>query len=195
MGRRLSATQLRKGSHAPLMDTTKDFEQVVQEYTNFVYNVAYKMMGHPEDAEEVAQEAFLSAFRHWDSFRGEAGISTWLYRITVNAALMRLRKEKRARYLTATGIDDLQIPGWGLNEDPERAAVNTELKELLEEGIAHLPPDLRSAVVLSDAQELSNAEAATILDISVAALKARLHRGRVLLRKYLEQHLQTSPSR
>ena len=168
---------------------TIDFEQVVEKHSSFVYNVAYRMMGRPEDAEEVAQEAFLSAYRNWNSFRGEAEITTWLYRITVNAALMRLRREKRAQQITETGFEDMEIPSWGEDDDPERAALNSELKVHLEEGLALLPPDLRAAVLLRDVKGFSNNEAAEMLGTSVAALKARLHRARVILRKYLEPYV------
>ena len=84
-----------------------DFDTVVEQYSDFVYNVAFKMMGKPEDAQDVAQEAFISAFRAFDRFRGESRVTTWLYRITVNAALMRLRKGKSARTLTRTGLEDV----------------------------------------------------------------------------------------
>ena len=93
-------------------DTTDrpDFESLVKEHSDFVYNVAFRMMGNHEDAEDVAQEAFLSAYRAFDRFRGDSRVRTWLYRITVNAALMRLRKTKLARSLTYTAIDDLESP-------------------------------------------------------------------------------------
>ena len=67
-----------------------DFDEIVEKYADFVYNVAYRMMGAPEDAEDVAQDAFISAFRAFDRFRGESRVTTWLYRITTNAALMKL---------------------------------------------------------------------------------------------------------
>ena len=83
-------------------DTTDrpDFESLVRDHSDFVYNVAFRMMGNHEDAEDVAQEAFLSGYRAFDRFRGDSRVTTWLYRITVNAALMRLRKTKLARSLT-----------------------------------------------------------------------------------------------
>ena len=165
----------------------EEFDAIVEKHADFVYNVAYRMMGHAEDAEDVAQDAFLSAYRAYGRFRGEARPTTWLYRITVNAALMRLRKTKLARSLTQTGLDELEIVDW--TASPSREAVNTELKEKLQEGISRLEPDLRATVVLRDVQEFSNAEAAEMLDISVPALKSRLHRARVLLRKYLSEYV------
>ena len=107
----------------------------------------------------------------------------------MNAALMRLRKEKKARTLTRTGLDDVVIPDW--SDAPYRAASDSELGDRLREGIDMLPDDLKAAVVLRDIEELSNAEAAQVIGISVSALKSRLHRGRVLLRKHLEEYLKT----
>ena len=167
-----------------------DFDQVVEQYSGFVYNVAFKMMGHPEDAEDVAQDAFLSAYRAFGRFRGQSRVSTWLYRITVNAALMKLRKEKNARTLTQTGLDEMEIPDW--DETPERAAASSELGEHLQKGISQLPPDLRTAVVLRDVEGLSNTEAAEIIGITISSLKSRLHRARLLLRKYLSDYVKVT---
>ena len=165
-----------------------DFDALVEDNTSFVYNVAYRMMGNPQDAEDVAQDAFLSAYRARDRFRGESKASTWLYRITVNAALMKLRKNKTGKRLTQTGLDDVEIVDW--SQTPERGAANTELKEKLREGIDQLPPDLKAAVVLRDMEGLSSAEAAEALGITVSAMKSRLHRARVLLRKHLSEYQQ-----
>ena len=166
---------------------TADFERIVEEHSSFVYNVAFRMMGNPQDAEDVAQEAFISAYRAFGRFRGDSKVTTWLYRITVNAALMRLRKEKKARTLTQYGFDDVIVHDW--SDAPFRAASDSELGDRLWEGVAMLPDDMKAAVVLRDMEELSNAEAAEVIGISVAALKSRLHRGRVLLRKHLDEYL------
>ena len=164
-----------------------DFDAIVEKHASFVYNVAFRMMGNPEDAEDVSQEAFLSAYRALDRFRGESRVTTWLYRITMNGALMNLRKSKRARALTQTGIEDMEVVDWSAS--PDRDAVNTELKEKLQEGIDRLEPDLRAAVILRDVEGLSSTEAAEVLEITVAALKSRLHRARILLRKYLSDYV------
>ena len=168
----------------------RDFDAIVEEHSDFVYNVAFKMMGKAEDAEDVAQDAFISAYRAFGRFRGESRVTTWLYRITVNAALMRLRKEKRARTLTQTGLEDVDVVNW--TDTPERSAVSAELGEKLQEGIAQLQPDLRAAVVLRDVEELSNSEAAEALEITVSSLKSRLHRARVLLRRYLSDYVKVA---
>ena len=161
------------------------FDTIVEEHSDFVYNLALRMMGSPEDAEDVAQDAFISAYRAYDRFRGDSRLTTWLYRITTNAALMRLRKEKRARELTQTGLDDVEVASW--EPTPERQALTSELGDKLMDGIDSLPPDLRAAVVLRDVEELSNAEAADVLDVTVSSFKSRLHRARVMLRDHLAE--------
>ena len=172
------------------VDSSSEFDWVVEQHSDFVFNVALRMMGKPEDAEDVAQDAFLSAFRAFGRFRRDSKVTTWLYRITVNAALMRLRKEKKARTLTQTGLDDLEIPDW--SEAPDWHASNSELGDRLRKGVEMLPPDLKAAVVLRDVEGLSNSEAAEVLGVRVPALKSRLHRGRVLLRKHLEEFLRVA---
>ena len=164
-----------------------DFNKLVEKHADLVYNVAYRMMGNHQDAEDVSQDAFLSAFRAFDRFRGESRVTTWLYRITTNAALMRLRKTKLARSVPVTSLEDVEIVDW--TASPDREAVNSELKEKLREGIDQLDPDLKAAVVLRDVQGLSSVEAAEILNVTVAALKSRLHRARVLVRKSLSDYV------
>ena len=172
-----------------------DFRAIVDEYTDLVYGVAYRMMSNAQDAEDVTQETFLSAFRHWDSFRGGSTVGTWLYRIAVNACLMRLRKEKRARASTVDpGFGDMDVLDWAPDPSgtPEEQALNSELRDEMVRALAELPADLRAAVVLRDVQGLSNAEAAAVLDISVPSMKAKLHRGRVLLRGRLEEYARSA---
>ena len=171
---------------------TQEFENIVEEYGDFVYNLTYRVLNNHADAEEAAQDAFLSAYRNFEKFRGESKVSTWLYRIATNAALMKLRKDKNKRTLTQSGYDDVQLAS--PTEGPEKLALNTELREHLQDGLDMLADKLKTAVVLRDVQGLTNEEAAEAMKISVSSLKARLHRGRVLLRQhlqdYLNQHLQ-----
>jgi RNA polymerase sigma-70 factor (ECF subfamily) len=173
----------------PRAAATPAFGEVVERYADFVYNVAYRMLNNQHDADDAAQDAFLSAHRAWERFKGQSEVSTWLYRITVNACLMRLRKEKRSRQLVDTGYEDMDVPDW--RREPEGSALDQELHGAITDGLTRLPGELRAAVVLRDVQDLNNLEAAEILEISVSALKARLHRGRVLLRKHLEGYLRS----
>lgn len=167
----------------------EQFAEVVENYSSFVYNVAYRMMNSPEDADDVVQDAFISAYRAKDRFRGDAQVTTWLYRITVNAALMRIRKDKRRIQQTAPedSYQEVNVANW--DDTPDKAALNSELSREIKSKIALLPEDLRTAVVLRDVQGMSNTEAAEILDISISALKARLHRGRVALRDMLDAYV------
>ena len=175
--------QVEQQRHRP---PEEEFCAVIEQYADFSYNVALRILHRQEDAEDAVQEAFLSAYRAFPSFKGQSKVSTWLYRIVVNACLMRIRKDKsRAKYLTQTGYEDAVVYDW--TTDPERSAENSELQDRIRDGLSRLSPELRAAVVLRDVQELSTDEAAEILDISPPALKSRLHRGRILLRKYLEE--------
>ena len=173
-----------------MMETSveQDFEAIVEKYSDFVYNLTYRILGNHADAEDAAQDAFLAAYRNFHRFRGDSSVSTWLYRIATNAALMKLRKDRQRRMIPHVDYEDVQLVS--PSEGPEKLALNAELRERLEQGLDSLPANLKTAVVLRDVQDLSNEEAAEILGVSVSSLKARLHRGRVLLRKYLQDYLQ-----
>ena len=113
-------TSLQQETQRP---TEEVFSDIVEQYSTFAYNVAYRMLRKVEDAEDAVQEAFVSAFRAYPSFRGHSKVSTWLYRIVVNTCLMKIRKEKgHSKYLTETGYDDVVVRGW--TSDPE--AVDAE---------------------------------------------------------------------
>ena len=176
-------------SSTTVMDDEK-FEQIVSEHSSFVYNVAYRMMGNPDDADEVVQDTFLSAYRARDRFRGDAQVTTWLYRIATNAALMRLRKNSRKKEISTDPTEVYQrIDRADWADAPDRAALNNELAQEIQRGIGQLPDDLQAAVILRDLEELTNDEAAQVLEVSVSALKARLHRGRVMLRNILADYI------
>ena len=168
--------------------TEESFCAMVEQYSDLVYNVAYRMLRNVADAEDAVQEALVSAYRAFPSFKGQCKASTWLYRIVVNACLMKIRKEKaRANYLTLTGYDDVVVRDW--SHDPEKAAINGELHDALQAGLSRLSPEVRAAVVLRDVQGFSTEEAAEVLNTTITALKSRVHRGRALLRKYLEGYV------
>lgn len=189
-------TPLRDGRNGRLRPTRlmeySKFAQIAEENAGFVYNVAFRMMGNHHDAEEVAQDAFVSAFKARERFRGESQATTWLYRITVNAALMRLRRDKRRKEMTVSEDARPDAPSTDLAELPGPAALNSELGEMLAAAVDELPEDLKTAVVLRDIQGLSNNEAADILGVSIPAIKARLHRGRVAIREKLSQYVRQS---
>ncbi len=163
------------------------FSRIVEDHADLAYNVAYRMLRNVEDAEDAVQEAFISAYRSYPKFKGQSKASTWLYRIVVNACLMKIRKEKaRSKYLLETGYNDAVVTDWG--NHPEEAAINSELRDVVESGLQSLSPDLRAAVVLRDVQGLCTVVASTALKLSIAAFKSRLHRGRILLRNHLSEY-------
>ena len=157
-------------------ESEKAFSQIVDDYAAFAYNVAFRMLRHVEDTEDAVQEAFISAYRSFGKFKGESKVSTWLYRIVVHACLMKIRKEKsRSKYLVETGFNDEIVKDWGI--DPERAAIDSELRGVVETGLGRLSPDLRAAIVPQDVQGVSTEEGAEAMGSSISAFKSRLHRG------------------
>lgn len=142
---------------------TLDFTQIVERYTDFVYNTALRMTGDPHQAEDAAQDAFIAAYKAYPRFRGESQVSTWLYRITVNAVLMQRRKERKSRELVQGGVEEREIPDW--SDNLERATLDKEVQDAVQAGLATLPDAMRMAVVLRDVQGLSGEEAAEAMGI------------------------------
>ena len=172
------------------------FRRLVQLNSANVYNVALKLLGDEQEAEDVLQETFLSAFQAIDRFEGRSQLSSWLYRIASNASLMRLRKRKGMTTFSldqpmgdAEQDDDRESPhlvDW--STVPDDQLLTAEAREEMDLAIAELPESLRSAFVLRDIQGLSGAETAEVLGISVQAVKNRLHRARLRLRDRLSTY-------
>jgi RNA polymerase sigma-70 factor (ECF subfamily) len=168
------------------------FDELVRRYKDKVYRLSYKILRHEEDAAEALQDAFLSAYRGLPNFKAESTFSTWLYRIATNASLMkyRRRREGHVSLEQSQSVDGaqepMQIPDW--TQQPMKELLNRETREVMEEGISRLPEELRTVFVLRDIEELSNAEVAEILKLSVAAVKSRLHRARIFLRDRLNRY-------
>jgi RNA polymerase sigma-70 factor (ECF subfamily) len=165
------------------------FSAIVEKYSGYAFNIAFRMLGNAADAEDAVQDAFLSAYRARDRFRGDAQVTTWLYRIVVNAALQKVRKERKPAAQSQVNVEDLDLVDW--SPGPEATLLNSELREQLEAALETLPDEMRAAVVLRDVQQLSTAEAAEVVGISEAAFKARLHRGRVALRNHLDAYVRS----
>jgi len=172
------------------------FETMVRAYGGRMLAVARRFLGNEEDARDVLQEAFLAAFRALDRFEGKSRLSTWLHRIVVNAALMRLRSRKRK---PETSIEDL-LPGFlenGYQADPslpwpvnaDEAVQRRELREVVREKIQELPENYRIVLLLRDIEDLDTGETARLLGISANAAKIRLHRARQALRTLLDPHV------
>ena len=177
------------------------FHVLIRPYERSVYVMALSFVHNEADAEDVAQEAFLKAFRKLASFRGDAKFGTWLISITLNEARSRLRRQRAA---PMESLDkDTEEPGhispallrdW--KEIPSEALERREVRLMLEEAISSLPPIYREVFTLRDMEEFSTSEAAETLNVSVASIKVRLYRARILLQKALAPQLkQLNPKR
>lgn len=181
--------QLRDGEH-------EAFEKIFSLFVSKVYNQAFRLLGNCTDAEDVVQEVFLLVYRKSKSFQGKSKFSTWLYRLTMNAAITKLRQRKDE----CVSIDDFlpkfsddghhsirPVVDW--SQQVDKLAGNLELSRAINQAIDQLQPIDKAVVVLSDLEELSNGEISEILGLSILAVKARLHRARLFLRGKLAAHL------
>lgn len=172
------------------------YRRFVDENSASVYGLALKLLGDEQEAEDVLQETFLSAFRAIDRFEGRSKLSTWLYRIAYNASLMHLRKRERMTTFSLDqpyGDEEQARPVAGdllvdWSTVPDDRLLTAEARQEMDLAIAQLPESLRSAFILRDIQGLSGAETAEILGISVQAVKNRLHRARLSLRDRLSSY-------
>ena len=164
------------------------FGALVELHQKQVYHHALRMVGNGEDAADVAQEAFLKAWRCLPMFRGNSAFSTWLYKLTDNAALDLLRREKKRRWDLA--LDGLPADGLFFADDapsPQEALEERELKEAVADGLARLSEDHRRALVLREIDGLSYGEIAEALDIDLGTVKSRIARARMALAKILRE--------
>jgi RNA polymerase sigma-70 factor (ECF subfamily) len=166
----------------------------VREHSTNVYNLALKLTGDPAAAEDVLQETFLSAFRSIAHFEAKSQLSTWLYRIAYNAALMRLRRRQvETVSLDEPVEDDEGVPqprdfaDW--SDNPERAVLDAEMRRVMDEAVEALSETLRSVFVLRDVNGLSTAQTAQVLGLSEEAVKSRLLRARLALREKLSAYV------
>jgi RNA polymerase sigma-70 factor (ECF subfamily) len=166
------------------------FAELVNRYERKIYRLAKNITRNDEDAEDVLQDAFLKAYTHLDNFKGDSKFYTWIVRIAVNEALMRLRKRKTDRSVpldepVELGEETVQreIAVW--EDNPEQQYSQEEWRKILDEAVDSLKPDFRTVFVLRDIEELSTEETAETLGISVPAVKSRLLRARLALRERL----------
>jgi RNA polymerase sigma-70 factor (ECF subfamily) len=173
-------------------------EQLVETYADRVYRLTFRITGSKEDAEEATQDALWTAGRKIGTFKGDSAFGSWLYRIAANTAYMKLRARKaKAREIA---IDDVlpALDDGGLHFEPmddwsprvDDQALNGELREVLDAAIAELPPEYRAALVLHDVEGMPNPDVAESLGISLPAVKSRIHRSRLYLRKRLADYMQ-----
>lgn len=163
---------------------------LVERYSDFVYTVALRVVGSEDDAEDVAQEAFVRAHRALARFRGESKFSSWLYRITVNRALTHLKRRGRRPAtveMTSSPRVEAEVRSQRCAEDPERQVLADEFRARVREAVAKLPPRYRVAVTLFYLEERSYKEVVEILGVPMGTLKTHLHRARAMLRRELEE--------
>ena len=166
------------------------FEALCKQSANTVFHVARRMMRNNEDAEDVVQESFQQAFIHLKSFNGDSRFSTWLSRIAINAALMKLRKKHHLLDVSLDESAETEEPSARIEvEDqgpsPEQLYVQQEQQRILSEAMNQLSPGMRKAIELRELDERSTEETARIMGISVSAVKARVFHGRRKLRERL----------
>ena len=174
-------------------------EMLVDAYGDRVYRLTYRITGSNEDAEEATQDALWTAARKIGSFKGESQFGSWLYRIAANAAYQKLRARRAKNREIAIeevlpALDDdgrhfEPMADWSSRVDEQ--ALTAELREVLTRAIDSLPPDYRTALVMHDIEGLSNPDIAETLGISLPAVKSRVHRSRLFVRKQLADYLGT----
>ena len=173
------------------------YEEILRRYQTKIFSLARGLTRNEQDAQDVLQEACLSVFRNIARFKGESSLSTWVYRITVNAALMKVRGRKKDEKSVSideymprfddTGHRVAVVPDW--HPAVDELLLNKELGDLLRLWIRQLAPDYRTVFVMRDQEGLSNEEVAAALDLSVAAVKSRLHRARLYLRERAKRYV------
>ncbi len=180
----------------------KAFEAIFNHYVSRVYRQAFKFVGNEADAEDVVQEVFLLVYRKANSFLGKSEFSTWLYRLTANAALTKLRQRKKEKevsldeYLPKFRKDGHHLvrPVVDWTQDIDKFVAIKEHSQIIKEAMEQLSPMDKAIVMMSDMEEMSNLEISETLGISVQAVKARLHRARLFLRGKFTAHLGYSPT-
>ena len=172
------------------------YEEIVRRYQDKAFRLAYSLMKDESDAQDVVQEAFLNMYRKLDTFEGKSQFGSWMYRVVTNAALMRLRKQKRR---SEVQVEDEEaelsedkyyvtsVPEWRVRAD--EAAENKELRAKIIEAVDELPPKYQTVFLLREVEGLSLKEIADVLDMSVGGIKSRLHRARLHLRATLDSYL------
>lgn len=172
------------------------YGQLVRMYDRRVFRIVNHITQNREDAEDVVQDAFLKAYQNIDRFQGNSKFYTWLVRIAVNEALMKLRKRKTSRTVsmddeveTEEGSIPREFADWSPN--PEQMYGSEETADILKKAIQGLPPNFRTVFVLRDVENLSTEETAQALELSVPAVKSRLLRARLQLRERLAKYFKS----
>lgn len=167
--------------------------EIVKQNEGLVFNTALRLLSNRDEAECVLQETFLKVFQALPEFKGQSSLSTWIYRIATNYALMRLRSKKRT-YSGLDGIEEninhtaLENFNRSIGVNPLKSVMNSELQRAMNEAIENLPPKFRTVFILKDIEGLSLKEITEMTDMSLAAVKSNLHRARLFLRDRLAEY-------
>lgn len=170
----------------------ESFIELLNRYTHKVHNLAVRLTRNQEDAEEVLQDVFVTVHKKISGFEGKSAFSSWLYRITVNTSFMKLRRRKQAQAVSLEEVSPKIKNSWvgtsSEDRDVNYMCLKHELRAVLDRAISRLPEEYKMIFVLRDIDGLSNQEVGEILNLSVPAVKSRLHRSRLLLRKRLQRY-------
>ncbi|MBI1909400.1 MAG: sigma-70 family RNA polymerase sigma factor [Deltaproteobacteria bacterium] len=169
------------------------YRGLVEGYSDRLFRIISRFVRNPEEAKEVLQTVFLKVIENIQKFEGNSSLYTWLYRIAVNEALMRIRSQKPRREISweevlphyEDGIRTFEVPDW--SKLPDQQLADRELQLFVQESVAELSEDLKAAYLLKDVEQLSEDEVCTILDLTKPAMKNRVHRARLFLRKRIEE--------
>jgi RNA polymerase sigma-70 factor (ECF subfamily) len=172
------------------------FRELIDDHRDRVFNITYRMLGNRAEAEDVAQEVFITVFKTIESFREESKFSTWLYRVTVNHCKNRIKYLARRHDRDKDELDETSqqtngaISGLPVRAaQPDKALASAQMEKLLQEAIADLDDDQRAVVILRDVEDLSIEEICEITGLPDGTVKSRLHRARLVLRKKMQRHV------
>jgi RNA polymerase sigma-70 factor (ECF subfamily) len=168
------------------------FEELLERYGSKVLNLAMRITRNQEDAEEILQDVFITVFTKIGSFEHKAQFSSWLYRVTMNSSFMKIRARNRRRTVSMEDVEPGIRQNWVGNRtelfDIDSMSSRHELREAIQKAVELLPEDYRAIFVLRDIDGLSNEAVSQVLQLSVPAVKSRLHRSRLLMREQLKSH-------
>ena len=173
------------------------FKELLEHHRDRVFNITYRMLGNRSEAEDVAQEVFITVFKTIDQFREESKFATWLYRVTVNHCKNRIKYLARRHDRDRDELDETSQQANGAVNgapvraaQPDRALASAQMEKLLQEAIAALDEDQREVVILRDVEDLSIEEICAITGLPDGTVKSRLHRARLVLRKKMQRHVE-----
>jgi len=186
----LLVKDLKAGSH-------EAFEKITELYQRKIYALAFNMTRNQMDAQDITQEVLLSIYKKIGTFQGKSAFSSWVYRITLNATYMKLRNKKKEQYVSlddlmpsfnGTGFQTEKLTDW--SETTESLLFSNETRDIIARAVDQLPEKEKVVFILRDVEGLSTEKVSEILDLTIAAVKSRLHRARLFLRKKLSHYFE-----